>query len=652
MKKVVLLISFVFATILSKSQTGFPKEDIITIDVGAVYSVVADGSTDNATALMKMRSDLSAVNGKLYHLIFPPNGEIRYSNNRWLFGIERFIVEGNGSIFRPLYDGADEKFWRPFFVGELWQTNTLAYNGSITRADSYLFNSATSGATSITTTTAADAGEFDAGDKILLWGYEQVAVASYPPGSRYFEWHEVVSADAGTGVIVLKMPLKYSWNEDWWDVDDFIKTGEGSGKPRILKLNRADRPYNLYAEFRNCIFGNSTGGEGGALAFANDHIVFKNCVQETASTGINYTWPSENRLAFYEDCTLNAMETDKILGKVVFTRTNFIKQVGGGIANEVSFIDCNFSESVYAAATEVNYINCVMRMNDLPDEFAQSITYQPERFPQKLVTYKNITFSSGPDNDAGDHINLAPLSTLTIDDVSGTNMLFEFGTWSDSHFEIVQRLGIGTFLYKTDGTKGGYVTDIYFDPTYNSNQGAFVVEGTWNVAPVAAETWAYTSVENILDLGGHTVTDGKRLMNEQTLRYLGNTSTSPIKETVITTNDIDWSGTDLELPVGGRILSIEAYVGKVYNGTDAEANVWLLTPSYDAIMKINTEIQGLRTLNQFEAQGTQSGDILSTTHIQGFKYNLRFYARDDGGGPVASPGLPQITIKIKWIPNL
>src|SRR5882724_467760 len=99
------------------------------IDVQAEYNILADGVTDNVAGLNAMRLALAGRNKPHYIMLFPP-GEIRYSDNRWLFGIHSFEVLGNDTVFRSLYSGLDDAFQRPFFVGELLQNNVLDYTGT------------------------------------------------------------------------------------------------------------------------------------------------------------------------------------------------------------------------------------------------------------------------------------------------------------------------------------------------------------------------------------------------------------------------------------------------------------------------------------------------------------------------------------------
>lgn len=63
------------------------------IDVASKYGVVAGIGRDNTTALLKMRTAL-AGNGKPHYVLHFPAGEIKYRNNRWLYGIKSFELIG------------------------------------------------------------------------------------------------------------------------------------------------------------------------------------------------------------------------------------------------------------------------------------------------------------------------------------------------------------------------------------------------------------------------------------------------------------------------------------------------------------------------------------------------------------------------------
>ena len=85
------------------SRAAAVSDDIYLSDFG----VLADNATDNATALMNMRLALIGTNKPHWRIHAPPGGTILYSNNRWLYGVSRFDLYGNGSTFRAIYTVPD-----------------------------------------------------------------------------------------------------------------------------------------------------------------------------------------------------------------------------------------------------------------------------------------------------------------------------------------------------------------------------------------------------------------------------------------------------------------------------------------------------------------------------------------------------------------
>lgn len=496
------------------------------IDVAAKYGVVADGSTDNATALMQMRSDLAGLGKPFYTLIFPV-GEIRYSNNRWLYNIQRFRLEGNGSTFRTIYAGSDNATGRTVFNGNMFQNNVLAYVGTQTWTTSYPFATASAGAVSITSIPAANDANCIAGNRALLYGFDNTG-AAYPPGCRS-SWVVILSRDTGTGVITFTMPLDQSWNSAWWD-DVFGVFGNGTavGRPRISFLDRSDFNYCRYAEFNNMTFGRATGGlaSSGTLIFPSEHTIARNCFAE------DFIWPSETINMEIIDCEVSGLvENDKLVKSVLYKNMKFRSQVTGGsnVANVV--VDGSYCAQAFLAGASEELVirNTYLRSDTLPDTFRAPLSAQDSHNPMRRLTIDRNTFAVGASSVAISGIDIAPFDTLTISVVTGNNIVIPFtGFGSDSNFATVRRIKEGiTKMFKDDGSNGGLVTAMTQDYTYNPTTKTGVITTATNSTAIVGVGTSFTTqfaANNYVTSGGvflgivQSVTDNTHMtLNENAL---------------------------------------------------------------------------------------------------------------------------------------
>jgi hypothetical protein len=523
---------------------GFSQDAVI--DVQKKYGIVADGNTDNAAALMKLRDDL-AGKGKPHFVLYFPAGEIHYSNNRWLYGIESFELIGDGSIFRSIYSGSDEAFQRPFFVGEMFQNNTLSYLGTKEYETADRFASVNAGSTIIQLSTSLN--NYAAGNRVLLYT-GNYADSGYPPPASA-EWHEIESVNGQT--ITLKRPIERNYPGDVFD-NQWI-TGGGCGKPRILNLDRPQNVYCKYAKFAGITFGNATGGGMGNVIFPAERLEMIRC------RGEGFFWPSETRVATFEDMDVNKVEFDKLVNIVICNRVTFKNSAnGGGTIDRIVLNDCQAGESVRFDSRYVEIRNSHIRGNADPDPWIASLADHPARNPIRRLTIENVTFSSGDQSLSDAHINVAPFNSIRIGCVSGKKIL-------TSDFSLVKTIEPGTtVLFNEDGSDGGTVTSITYDGL------EFVIEGDWNYMPPIGSLWRWCYVKEVIDLGGNRVLDNKKLWHGNSIRWKGNQSTGGVKEMHLTEKDFKWPGNIL-VDVYGYIESIDFYPSKRYGDAGATLNI-------------------------------------------------------------------------------
>ncbi len=293
------------------TQDRLRESHISAADFGAV----GDGATDNSAALIAMRNRMW-TQPSAHHVIYFPPGEYRYINNRWLLNVRSYEVIGYGCTFRCIRSDAGGTHWfntNCLNVSDPWSDNgdvdyTLA-SGS-TAYNGYLFNTAAAGDTSITCVTVAEAGNFTAGDRVLIHGWAQQS-DNYPPNPRYHEWHVVAAADDQTGVITLDGPLRWMYDSRWRD--GFSGPNFYWGAPRIMKLERANYVHPVLAIFR--------GGHWAPNPNAASNVA--NAFQPLGETVLIedvrclYYVPQISRYVRAERVHAdNIIEPDKVLGRV------------------------------------------------------------------------------------------------------------------------------------------------------------------------------------------------------------------------------------------------------------------------------------------------------------------------------------------------
>lgn len=486
-----------------------------------------DGTYD----LMKMRTAMAIKNQPHYTINFPP-GEIKYLNNRWLFGIRSFEIVGNDSILRSIYSGNDDAFQRPLFVGELFQNNVLAYTGEKKYVTADRIKPAKAGADIIELDTYDN--HYYPGDRVLLYA-GNYADSGYPPPASA-EWHEIDAVFSPINKIKLKRPLEKNYPGNVWDNPGI--SGGGCGLPRIINLDRSENPYCKYAKFTGITFGNATGGGKGNVIFPAERLEMVRC------KGEGYFWPSENRIATFEDMDVNEVEFDKLVNTVICTRVTFKGSPnGGGSVDKIVINDCQAGESMRFDPRVLEIRNTHIRGNDDPDSWICSLADYPARNPIRRIIIDSLTFSSGDKSKADAHINVAPFNAMRVSVNSA-------GEISTKDFEHVKTIEPGTtIMFAEDGSNGGLVTNISHNGTW------FLITGNWN-RPEAGTIWRWSHVKEVTDLGGHRVLDGKQLWHNNSIRWKGNQSAGPIK--TMNLNQDDFTGNRL-IDIYGFLISVKIF---------------------------------------------------------------------------------------------
>ncbi len=237
------------------SVTSLTEAEIdgdFTTDIHGTADVV--WGTDSADGLMNMRAALVAIDPtRHWHIKFPP-GNYAYSNNRWLAGLRKFTVSGEGATLRCSVVSSSTIDKQPFYIGDPWSDCDPDGAGQASYDAGYRFDTVAVGVQQIQCTTIADALNVTVGDRVLLGSRDQQHSGGYPPNLRYFEWNTITAVDTVNGTLALKTPTQHNYSSDWCDTDSgSVLTGANPirGKPRFMLLDRPLYTYPEYVELRD-----------------------------------------------------------------------------------------------------------------------------------------------------------------------------------------------------------------------------------------------------------------------------------------------------------------------------------------------------------------------------------------------------------------
>lgn len=540
------------------------------IDVASRYGVLGVDGVDYTAQLMQMRADLSADNSTHY-VINMPGGHVKYTNNRWLFGIKSFTLEGNGTYFIPrLTDekfaeggpNADNMLTRTFFNGEMLQTNVLDYNGRKDYVNCPKIFTAAAGASTIKVQNPAEIADtsiYFVGARITIASKETV-FDGYPWGVRNFENINVITAiNYSTGDITLKYVLKYQHTVNNPECSN--SSGGGSGIGRIIPLDNPVNVYCEYAEFKNLVSLNPYPGyPTESFVFIANQVVIRNCEFPGLVT------PSETLLSFKAyDSKFGGGEFDKLVGDMYYENVDhtwYFLSNGGG-CRSLEMVGGSVLNSFQPNTPIIKLRNVTLIANVNPTPADVPLSSYPGFQPIYHYEIEGLNFVFTPASTAQDAMAPESILSFTITQVEadGTIVIQFTGQNTSPGFNIWKSLDVGFGFWKQNGSNGGVVTSLTYDPSYTvgGSLGAFRLQGSWNRA-VVGEVWNWSYIKKFVDKGGHRVlTSGKGLFDKTSYKLKGKDSNSKTRKMYIPSTDLK-ANAFVQFPLQAFVTGIELVV--------------------------------------------------------------------------------------------
>jgi hypothetical protein len=436
---------------------------------------------------------MAASPSTIWHVIFA-SGAYTYTNNRWLWGIQNVIIDAYGASFQCTSPDPNYSNGIPLSTGEYFNNSGDSPAPSSTYITGYLINTADSGASSVTTITAADAGNFTVDMPVVIYGYDQQG-EGFPPNMRYFEYRTVLSMNASSGVVTLTEPLQNFYDSRWWDTANYASSGQSYGAPRIMPLQRADyNQPNLIWLKGGSFLPNSNNSTFSTLQTSANFVIY----EDVSAADFNVV---ETNKAIIERSNFAGDQStcDKLVDSMLFENSNINPNPAypaGALTDCVGTNNVSLSHSkFYGALCQIEPRNLMLNDVDvIPASTSYSGIGTAIIFPMSSTSIGNTRiYNTG---QAYGFTNVAsPGNSLTVGSVSGTNIQM---TWNSTSQAIAYGIDYGMTLMNTTTGNTGVITGIYL------SDGNLVITGSWGT-PSPGDVMYYYDVINKYDQGGNVI---------------------------------------------------------------------------------------------------------------------------------------------------
>jgi hypothetical protein len=335
---------------------GFVSPKIQVADFVTDFGASSDAS-DNAsclTAFQAWAAVESAAGRKV--VLHVPGGYYLFNHKNcqgFLQNIKNLHMIGYGATFQNTYllsegqNFAFETAWgRAAYADQLEKSVAQGGGGS-------LINTTAIGNTSVTCTTAANAGNFVVGEWVIICSVDIQSFGA-PANLDRFEFTKVTTVDAGTGVVGVSPAIRHIHSSAFVDGHTYAAP---FGKARICSLKKVDgtATWDVNHIYEGLEIINAPTIDSKYMTVTGRSITFINCILPGISPSI------ASRVTF-KDCHMkDANEPDKLVEHMSFDQCTFDLDfpLTSSSLDQVSFRDCVFrGTTTLGTAKYIHAENC------------------------------------------------------------------------------------------------------------------------------------------------------------------------------------------------------------------------------------------------------------------------------------------------------
>ena len=431
--------------------------------------------------MLALRDVLHQHRGRPLTLRFPAGGEVRYTNNRWLWGVGDVTIEGNGTAFCCTSDSPWDDDARPFNV----KTPFHVFGGDVSRADEHRAGDPYTVGELLSEAVLADYE----GQRVLIYGYD-TQQGGFPPNPRFFHFTRVVGG-------ALEAPLLWEPDDRWPDFEQF--TGP-IGRPRILSsLEREDYYHPRRIVLRNLRLLPNPNFDLAPSTLGADWLE----MEDVEVNYVTFTICKDVRLRRVRGAT---WEPDKIIETLVMEDCDATAEFGGATGARVFRArNCRFAGDIRGSGPDMEFEGCTFAGAPVSK---WGIWRHIDDRPVARLLFRDCTFDASPSPGLRHAINPGPdnsqpellpmievLEVLSRGDIAVRSV----GRWEAAPDKIWGDVAEGQPLMDRAGVVKGHVLGLY-------SAGRPVVQVEWLEPPVVGARYQFWLIFGRIDGGGNTVT--------------------------------------------------------------------------------------------------------------------------------------------------
>ena len=336
------------------------RETVSIKDFGAV----GDGSNNDTAAFLSFQSWATALTSDtMVVLNFDRGAHYMVNDPRWPMDIANLTVNGNGATLQNNAASGAPLLNKQLLITAWGLDNVTSWPTPGPLTDNYFLNTTTPGVASVTTSTAANAGNFTAGENVLVASWN-TQFAGFPPNYKFFEYKKVVSVNAGTGVVTLDSPIQYTHQSNF---PYLSSSSTGEGRATIFKLDQASL-WGINHTYNDIVF------KANAVPVTFDCIYITGRSIKMVGCTAPYFLPSQVGTVHLQNCLQTAedqvsTEIDKLITNVVLEDCVWMDKLNSASSvTNFEAIRSQFNAGYsLTAPTNVKMIDCIVAANSQND---------------------------------------------------------------------------------------------------------------------------------------------------------------------------------------------------------------------------------------------------------------------------------------------